>query len=279
MVSIQVLGLCRFSYPSAPGGFGDEALDMEAVRAKLYAPERMERRFLWFEHVALPSIRRQTDPDFTLVVLAGDRLPAPYRARLERLLADVPQAVAVFAEEGEQHRFACRRAMMDHRDLEADVVAEFRLDDDDAVADNFVHRTRLVFRHVRQLFRMRPRVNVDFCRGVLLGLSEDGVALRPVTAQLWTPALVTYRAPDDPMSLLDALHTRLWKGMPVLSMPFPPMFVRGSHVDNESEVAQRWDRFETWNIEPEALGRLVAERFGIDLPGLQAAFDVGAGKR
>ncbi|QQA42273.1 glycosyltransferase [Pelagovum pacificum] len=279
MSAIQVLGLCRFSYPSAPGGFEDHAMDMDAVRAKLYEPSRLELRFLWFEHVALPSMRRQTDPDFTLVVLAGDHLPAPYRARLEALLADVPQAKLEIMPEGEQHRFACRRAMLAHRNPDAKAVAEFRLDDDDAVAEIFVERARLVFRHVRQLFDMRPRVTVDFCRGVVLRATGDGVVLRPVIAQHWTPALITYRAPDDQMSLLDALHTRLWKGMPQLTMPFPPMYVRGSHEVNESEIDRRWDRIETWKAEPDDLRTLLAESFGIDLPGMETALDTLLRKR
>src|SRR6056297_3319349 len=138
MEKIQALGLCRFSYPSAPGGFEDQDRSFDEVRARLYDPNRLALRFLWFEQVALPSMRAQTDPDFELVVLAGDRLPAVWRDRLEANARATPQIRPVFLEEGEVHRVACRIAMRAHRDPAADVVAEFRLDDDDAVADIFV---------------------------------------------------------------------------------------------------------------------------------------------
>ncbi|KAA9004770.1 glycosyltransferase [Histidinibacterium aquaticum] len=271
MERIQALGLCRFSYPSAPGGFGDQAQSMDDIRAALYEPRRMALRFLWFEHVALPSLKRQTDPAFTVILLAGDRMPTEYRNRLKALTRDTPQIKPLFLEEGEQHRVACRMAMRAHRDPEATAVAEFRLDDDDAVANIFVERTKMVFRHVRQLFGMRPRVTVDFCRGVLLRATPEGIDLLPVSAQSWTPALVTYRAPEDEMSLLDAVHTKLWKGMPQLTMPFPPMFVRGAHEDNASGIADRWERLDRWKAEPEDLRRLLAKSFGIDLPALEAA--------
>ncbi|SLN77409.1 glycosyltransferase [Roseisalinus antarcticus] len=271
MEKIQVLGLCRFSYPSAPGGFDDQTRSMEDVRARLYEPRRMALRFLWFEHVALPSLRQQTDRNFTVVVLAGDRMPAEHRQRLLDLLVDTPQIKPLFLEEGQVHRDACRAAMQAHRDPAAHAVAEFRLDDDDAVADIFVERTRMVFRHVRHLFEMRPRVSVDFCRGALLRVTEEGIDLRPVVAQHWTPGLVNYRKPDDPLSLLDALHTKLWKGMPLLTLPFPPMYVRGAHEDNASAISRRWDKIDSWQTEPHELRRLLGSAFGIDLPAMETA--------
>ena len=270
MERIQVLGLCRFSYPSAPGGFEDHGQSLDDLRARLYAPDRMDLRFLWFQHTALASIRQQVDKDFTVVLLAGDQMPRVYRDRLEDLIADVPQIKPVYLEEGEVHREACRLAMRAHRDPDADVVAEFRLDDDDAVADIFVERVRLVFRHVRQLYGMRPRVTVDFCRGALLRVTDKGIELRPVIAQAWTPALVTYRQPDDPDSLLDNLHTKLWKGMPQLTLPHPAMFLRGAHEDNASEISQRWDRIDSWQISGDDLRTFATGAVGVDLAAMEA---------
>ena len=80
---MQVTGLCRFSYP-AEGGFQVEHGSAEARMAYLYAPARMEARLRQFETICLPGLRAQTDPDFTLLVLIGDTLPARYRNRLSR---------------------------------------------------------------------------------------------------------------------------------------------------------------------------------------------------
>jgi hypothetical protein len=268
---IQVLGLCRFSYPSAPGAFDDGGETLEALRARLYAPRRLALRFLWFEHVALPCLRRQTDPDFRLLLLAGDAMPAHWRARLEVLVADVPQIVPLFLPEGRVHREVCREAMRAHREPGAHAVAEFRLDDDDAVADVFVARARKVFRHVRQLYAMRPRAAVDFSRGLLLRATPSGIELAPVIAQHWTPGLVTFRRPDDEASLLDANHTKLWKTMPELLMPFPVMYVRGAHEDNASDLERRWDRVDRWQAGADELRDLASGSFGLDLPKFEAA--------
>ena len=67
---MQVLGLCRFSYP-ALGGF-QVGHDSTADRiAYLYDPARLEERFRLFETVALPCLMAQTDPDFEMIVLVG----------------------------------------------------------------------------------------------------------------------------------------------------------------------------------------------------------------
>ncbi|WP_236640739.1 glycosyltransferase, partial [Sulfitobacter sp. HI0023] len=87
---MQAIGLCRFSYP-AIGGFQVGHESMADRIAYLYAEERLEERFRLFETVALPCLRAQTDPDFELIVVIGDSLPAPARARLEALLEDLPQ--------------------------------------------------------------------------------------------------------------------------------------------------------------------------------------------
>ena len=78
---MQVIGLCRFSYP-ALGGFQIDHETVEERIAYLYAEERMEERFRLFETVALPSLRQQTDPEFDLIIVIGDSLPRQHRDRL-----------------------------------------------------------------------------------------------------------------------------------------------------------------------------------------------------
>jgi hypothetical protein len=52
---MQVIGLCRFSYP-AIGGFQVEHETIEDRIAYLYADARIEERFRLMEAVALPCI-------------------------------------------------------------------------------------------------------------------------------------------------------------------------------------------------------------------------------
>ena len=71
---LQVQGLCRFSLPCT-GGFKKYHADFAERRAALYAPDRLDARCLWFEHVCLPGLALQTDPDFTLHVVLGADFP------------------------------------------------------------------------------------------------------------------------------------------------------------------------------------------------------------
>ena len=87
---MQVIGLCRFSY-LARGGFQVMHKDDAERAAYLYAPERMEERFRTFESLTLPSIRAQTDPDFTFLIVTSHEMPATYLERLQDLTRDVPQ--------------------------------------------------------------------------------------------------------------------------------------------------------------------------------------------
>jgi hypothetical protein len=85
----QIVGVCRFSYP-ATGGFKLSDKGQDAVIDALYAPERLRRRFAYFEKICLPSLAAQTDPDFTFVVLMGDAMPIKWRRRLKSLRAEYP---------------------------------------------------------------------------------------------------------------------------------------------------------------------------------------------
>ena len=53
---MQVIGLCRFSYP-AIGGFQVEHAKIAEREAYLYAEDRMEQRFRTFESFTLPCMK------------------------------------------------------------------------------------------------------------------------------------------------------------------------------------------------------------------------------
>lgn len=270
MSDVQVLGLTRFSYPSAPGAFGHDSL--EDLRARLYGEARMALRFHWLEQVTLPSLRGQTDPDFRHLFLIGDQLPGPQRARLEAVLADIPQAEIVAMPEGENHRLACRLAMMEARDPDAQAVAEYRLDDDDAVGHGFVADLKLRYGHLAPLVEAGGRAALDYCRGLLLRTNGPTVELTPVLTRLWTPALAIYTRPGEERSLLDAPHLDIWKLMPVLSLRYPAMFVRGAHSDNASALSRRMAGAAVKGADLARARRSLKVDFGVDLQAFEAGW-------
>lgn len=263
---MQVLGLCRFSVPSL-GGFQVEHDSIEARRAMLYDPARLEERTVWFEHVTLPSIRAQRDGDFTFVVLVGEDLPDPWRSRLEALVAGVPQARLVAAPPG-HHRRICAEAMRAQVDPGVGLVAEFRLDDDDAVAVDFVERVRDEGRALLPQFRKLGVAALDFSRGVVLEVTEAGPVVVPRRALLWTPALAVLTKVEAEARILDHPHHKLWKTMPTLTLPDEVMFLRGAHGGNDSHIAKEPP---AWDLPRDRWAPLLKRRFGIDLPGFEAA--------
>lgn len=265
-VKVQVLGLCRFSVPSL-GAFQVEHATVEDRRAMLYAPDRLNHRLTWFSHVALPALRAQTDKAFTLVLLLGEDFPDPWHSRLKQLVADVPQIVLSYAPPG-PHREICAEAMRRHIDPTADVVAQFRLDDDDAVGMNFVARIRAEVPEVLPVFRRSGLMALDFSRGVVLTESEGRVTPTLRRASLWTPALVVLTRVRARKMVLDYPHHTIWRQMPVLSLPDEIMFLRGSHGTNDSSIAQE-RRPET--LPAEKWPDLMSTRFGIDLTAFSDA--------
>ncbi|NVO26459.1 hypothetical protein HJ526_03420 [Donghicola sp. C2-DW-16] len=266
---LQILGLCRFSYPSNLEAFQKDHADEAALRAYLYAEDRMEGRFYFFEELVVPTIRAQTDKDFRVVVLAGDQMPTHYRQRLEAAVAGCPQFDLRFEPEGQNHADLCRRLMVDARDQSADWVAEFRLDDDDAVALDFVATIRAMAPAVTALAAASPEVRaaLDFAMGFVLYAKRRELDILPVLARLWTPALVMVNRPDHPKSLLDTRHLRLWQRFPVISSVDHPMFIRGAHDDNDSSVEKR--KLQKFRIDPFDIPAKIEDRFGLDLDRME----------
>ncbi|MEL7301997.1 MAG: glycosyltransferase [Pseudomonadota bacterium] len=269
---LQVLGLMRWSYPSEIDAFEAEASDLDALRAQLYAPERMEERLFFLEHVTLPCLRAQTDKNFRILLLMGDTLPEPWRIRVRALTADIPQIVPLFEPEGQKHAHVCRKVMRAHRVGSAAAVAEFRLDDDDAMAIDFVATTRRVFRQNRHMLGRNRAFCLDFSKGFALTAGQGGVEVRPVFQQHVGIAQALLYAPRHRRSILDYPHRRLWMAMPNITMPDPVKWVRGIHRTNDSGIAAGVDKLPTWPCEPDEIPMLLESEFAINWDALRAAW-------
>lgn len=267
---IQALGICRWSYPAAPGAFNTGSSEgLEGIRRAMYDPVRIALRLFYLEHIVLPPLRNQTDQDFEVILLMGDQLPEVPRRRVLELIDDIPQIKPVFAEEGRKHKDICRELMTAARDPEVRAVAEFKIDDDDAVALDFVERTRLMFDGAKGLFRDGGRLGVDFNRGFVLQTEATGIKVRYVSARAWSPGYVLFVRPRAKLCLLDYDQTRLWRRITTISYPKAPMFIRGVHGSNDSDIPVALQNVnEAW-IDPQETCELLEERFGFNLPMIE----------
>ena len=229
-LKLEVIGLCRFSYP-ALGGFQRKHESAEARARYLYAPERLEERFRLFETITLPSLRAQTDQEFTFLVVIGNDFPQ--RDRLEALLADLPQAV-IHAYPPGKHRDVMNRAIAKVRRRGYHFSLQFRLDDDDGVGRSFVERLRSTVHEALPIFERNRRVAVDFNRGHVMRASARGIHALPVTRSLWTPGLAVVMREDCAQTVMSFGHHELWKHMPTISLTASSMFIRGLNDHNDS---------------------------------------------
>lgn len=266
---LQVLGLCRFSL-LVTDGFRKMPEPLEERRARLYDPARLNERMTWFEHVFLPSIRAQTDRDFLMIVATGEDLPEPWRGRLSALAASVPEIELLFLPPA-GHSEQTREALLARMDSRADVVAQFRQDDDDAVALDFVGRVRQDFTdRLQPLFDLQSLLMLDYARGFALTGFGGAVSLYPMISQSWALAQVIYMRPDHSRTAMDYPHKRIFRHMPTVSLNDRAMYLRGIHDWNDSGVR---DFALPKPVPEDRASEWVRNRFGIDLDRLSTALN------
>ncbi|KPQ13333.1 MAG: putative rhamnosyl transferase [Rhodobacteraceae bacterium HLUCCO18] len=231
----QIVGVCRFSYP-AKAGFRLSAEGHDAIVDALYAPERLRRRFAYFEMICLPSLAAQTDPDFTLVVLIGDAMPIRWRKRLKALRATYP-FLQICAAEPLGPLQATRRAFRIGAVEDVPFVTGFRLDDDDAVACDYIERLRETSDRLLDAgwATEETPVAIGFQSGIYWALDKPGLPvfrfseIRPLAQ---ASAMITPF--DFRLNIFRWNHAHLLAHVRCWTDPEPDMFVRSVHDGNDS---------------------------------------------
>lgn len=231
--AVEVIGLTRFSWPGL-GGFQTRHDSIAARRAALYAEDRLARRLRLFEALTLPSLRAQTDGDFTLGILIGPDLPGWARARLEAALAGLPQARLIVRPPG-PHRAVLREVMAGMRRAPGALSAQFRMDDDDAVGRPFVARLRQVAAAQAALAEDRGCFGVDFVTGWEVQPDPAGLRAAPLQISGLGVAQALVVRPGTARAAFDFAHHKMSRFMAVVSLPDPDMFLRGLHGLNDSQ--------------------------------------------
>ena len=228
---MQVIGICRFSYP-AVGGFQVEHDSPAARAAYLYDPARMEDRFRTFAAFTLPALRAQTDPDFTFLIVVGDDLPDAYGNRLWDMTRDIPQVVIQQHAPG-PHREVMQRAINSLRDPDR-VSLQFRLDDDDAVGVDFVARLRAEAAARADALTGKRHIALDFRNGYLASPGPEGIHAAPTDAPFMTAGLALALEPRVGVTVMNFSHVRLQRFMSCFAIGGDRMYVRGHNRWNDS---------------------------------------------
>jgi hypothetical protein len=264
---MRVIGICRFSYP-ALGGFKrmhQTVIDREAY---LYATDRMALRFAHFEALVLPSVRGQTDEDFTFLVVIGENMPDPWLTRLQDLCAPVPQ-IKIVPCAPMKHRLAMQLVIQEELGGDRPESYQFRLDDDDAMGVDFIELSRSIIRRSGRLRRRTPRTAIEFNAGFTATLSAQGIVAEEALTAFWPCGLGVHFAAGDDKTIMNFGHHKLHHVMPTIIHPRPPMYIRAKHGDNDSEA-----KFHPGPLKPltDDQIRLFKDRFNVDADQVAQVF-------
>ena len=195
-------------FPTQRRGGQREYKSLEERCAYLYDLTRLNVRFNCLETLTLPSIRAQSDAHFTVAILIDDSLAEAAKDRLKTLTADIPQVQIIERESGPH-----RQIMQDVNDSlrlpDAELYAQFRLDDDDAVGLQFVEDIRTVTEKTSGLLDFSRKIALEFSTGFAVRPGKDGLRAALLHQQLWTPGLAIVMRPHSRHSILNYGHHKL----------------------------------------------------------------------
>lgn len=255
---LQLIGLCRFSYRTAEGsGF--------AATSGIEDLARLTERLSIFRRLWLPSMAKQIDKRFKVIILVGTGLPQSIRAELEALIAGTPEIILHTEKDGQTHNEICSKVLRHYRTPGHEFIGEFGMDDDDAVALDFVELVHRRFATLHPLISEVGRIELDFSRGYAAHISGDVIRLKEVVSPHWNCGQVILQRLPTRLSLFNFRHTRFWMKHPCLLDTREPMFIRSFHGHNDS--GDRWEKMkaEATALTQEDMATEISRRFDVEI--------------
>lgn len=268
-IDIALNGLCRFSYPFAPGSFGGAHDSLDDLRAQLYAPARLRERMFIFRHIFLPPLIAQTDPDFTVAVLVGAQLPAPFMEQMIALVQDIPAIRLIVEPEGQDPKTLCNRIFIDMRRKGCDLVGEFRLDDDDTVAVDFIAAARKAGQAFAKPILQDGMAGLDYASGAFVYFTPQQVDVHRVVLAHLSCGQVVFLDPASRKSAIRYHHYRMWRKNLYLSLPDQVMYLRSVHAFNASGIGPQPKSKDRIALTEARTETMMKARFDIDLHQLR----------
>ena len=266
VATFKTIGLLRFSVLT-PTYYSERFKTLEQTAAHLFAPERMELRFRLFEALCLPSLARQSDPDFTALVLTAQALPEPWLSRLETLLAPLPNIE--LRKVGSDKHYPLLRAAYQSVDLgDATHRIMFRLDDDDAVDRDFIARTKRLAAGLVALRDQNAPLIIACNRGFYVDTTQSETEVFDACERAPLATGTTLVAPVDyPNNPYRYVHRKLPQYYDCYSDISVPAFIRSIHGDNKSNPTQMGL---TRKMKPRQIAKALKAHFHLTFDDLKA---------
>ncbi len=262
----KTIGLLRFSVLT-PTYYSERFATLEDTAAHLFSPERMAFRFHLFETLCLPSLVRQSDPDFECVVLTAESMPAEHLGRLTDLIA--PLDNIHLRPVGTDKHYQLLKGGYDsvepgaatHRVL-------FRLDDDDAVDLHFVARTRRRAHAMLEMTAGEAPFVIAYNRGFYVRFQEGENEVFDACERAPLSTGTTLVAPvGHPQNPYRYNHRALPQHYTTLQDLSEPAYIRTIHDDNKSTPNQSGL---THKMRRKQIKQALKQGFDVDLAMLKA---------
>lgn len=226
---MQVFGYIRFSYlgrsdarmSRVPGATQDDYFQ------RLFDPLRMETRFHFFEKICLPSIKAQTDQDFTIFIMASQDMPEPYKTRLEASVAEVPQ-IRVCYSDVPNILHAFRPVVKELTAKLTENSVHFRMDDDDAIGADLIANLRKMARHAE------PGTLLSLPRGFHLFSHKGRPYLLPKVEAFIAIGFAFVNAPDSMRNPYASAHQKAFHRVPSMMEPRPHSYIHVAHASADT---------------------------------------------
>lgn len=125
-----IIGFVRYSQKIK---FGKKEKDV-------FEAEYFEYRFNIFKKITLKSFQQQTNSNFVLLILHSENMPSHYKERFLELENENPFLYNVFVEDTWESFNEAISKSIDYVSFENDIAVTFRIDNDDAVQNNFIEK-------------------------------------------------------------------------------------------------------------------------------------------
>lgn len=266
-MKLEIKGLVRFSY-LAESGFNLSRQGLEEVARVLYDPVRLERRFALFEALCLPSLRAQSDADFSVGILIGNSFPEPAEARLRALIADLPQAHLIRLRPLPHMRAVTRALELVPGAADATHTMSFRLDDDDAMHRDTIRRLREIAGGLGGWRDPAAPVAVAFNRGYYLDpRAETGLLTEYYERSPLGVGMANIAPKGSRAHVFRRNHRKAGEFFDTYTEVSRPMFIRSVHEGNDSGARPTGRRGEA---SAEDCAADAEANFGVSLARLRA---------
>ncbi|MFV0515199.1 MAG: glycosyltransferase [Jhaorihella sp.] len=264
-IQAKTIGLLRFSVLT-PTYYSERFATLEETAAHIFSSARMELRFHLFERLCLPSLTRQSDGDFDMVVLTAETMPEPWIGRLHSLLDPLPNIHLRRVGTGNHYRLLQDGYASIPTDGQSHRIL-FRLDDDDALDLGFVARTKRLAAGLMQLQDPQTPFVIAHNRGFYVRRAPGGNEVFDACERAPLSAGTTLVAPvghgPNPYRFV---HRKLAQHYNTFSDISVPGFIRTIHGDNKSNPTQMGI---THKLKDDEIDRDLHDHFGIGLAMLR----------